>query len=78
MLRENDSGHRLEPIGGGLRIGLAQESRKILILPVDNLMASVELLSSRSMLLVSIMLIVVHIDNFTPVVQMQPFRSFFF
>ena len=48
------------------------------ISPINNLMASVELLSSRQTFLVSIMLIVSRGDNFTPVAQRQPFQNLFF
>ena len=66
-------GCRLELVSAGLGIGLTRESKKMLILLIDNPMAPVELLSSRQMLLVSITNIVSHGDDFTPVVQMQPF-----
>ena len=68
MLRENDSRYRLEPIGTGLGIGLERGSRKILITPINNLMASIELLSSRKMFLVPLMIVVSHGDDFTPVI----------
>ena len=42
MLRENNSEYQLEPVDVGLKIGLARESRNMLISLIDNPMASVE------------------------------------
>ena len=78
MPRENDSEHHLEPVGTGLGIELTRESRKIPISPIDNPLASVELLSSRQIFVVLIMVIVSRGDDFTPVAQMKPFRKLFF
>ena len=47
MLRENGFGYLLDIVGVGLGIGLARESKKMSISPVDNPMAPVELISSR-------------------------------
>ena len=47
MLRENDFGYQIEPVGMGLGIGLVQKSRKIPISLVDNPMPQTELLNSR-------------------------------
>ena len=73
MLSKNpkgkDSKYRLEPVGMGLGIGLARESRKMPLSPVDNPMASIELLSSRHTFLVSVTLIVSRGDEFTPIAQ---------
>ena len=71
MLRENDFGYRIEPVGAGLGIGLARESKKMPISPVDNPMASVELLSSQQTFLVLLTIIVSCGDDFTPVARMQ-------
>ena len=75
MLREKTPEYRIEPVGMGLRIGLARESRKMSISSKNNPINSVELLSSWQIFLVSLMIVVSRGEDFTPVARMQPFQN---
>ena len=76
MLSENDFGYRIEPIGEGLGIWVSTKIEK----DVDHICKQPNgpgrAVKLPTNVLVSVMIVVSHRDDFTPVVRMQPFTKF--
>ena len=75
MLKENDSGYRIEPAGTGLGIRVITKIEE----DVDHIKQTTD--SGRAVklpinILVSLISVVSHGDDFTLVTRMQPFMKF--